>query len=133
MSSKILVSEEEYINRKKYLENKYNNSEYINKLINKKLSKLKVAEITNHNYGKLLEKADDDSGKKLIKNKSIGTKNWSIFRAKEYERYKNQMNKRDYTNFAKLAGYVWSQLTDEEKYDAVENGWGGDWTKVIIK
>lgn len=145
---KIVVSREQYNERKKYLEEKYNN-EYINSMIQKKLNKLKIeGEVPEvENKVEIIEPIKTDTSANRIKleerarkvpekvNKSIGTKNWSIFRSKEYGEYKKQVpqSEASYQHFAKLAGYVWSKLTEEEKFDVVENGWGGDWRKVVIK
>lgn len=142
--NKIKVSNEQYSERKKYLEKKYNN-EYLNKIISKKLSKLEVYDIgsnenliepikidTTENKNKLNERVTVKNEKP---NKSIGTMYWSIFRSKEYAEYKKQVPKgeQSYANFSKLAGYVWTSLDENEKYEAVNNGWGGDWSKVVIK
>lgn len=145
--SKIAVTRDQYNQRKKYLEEKYD-TEYVNKLIQKKLNKLNISdEEEEQDCKKLIEPIKIDTSENRLKlenrvgipvekiNKSIGTKNWSIFRSKEYGVYKKQIPKEEasYQHFAKLAGYVWSKLTDQEKFDAVENGWGGDWSKVVIK
>lgn len=147
MSKKIAVTKKQYEERKKYLHEKYNN-EYINKIINKKLNKLEIENSEkNSEVLPLIESIKIDTTENRAKlesragvsvektNKSIGTKNWSIFRSKEYAKYKQQMSKEEasYQHFAKLAGYVWSNLNDVEKFDVIENGWGGNWSKVVIK
>lgn len=143
MSSKIRVTSEQYKERKEYLEKKYN-KEYMDKIINKKLKKLEVAD--DNKVEELVEPITTDTEENRIKlnnrvgkvektNKSTGTMYWSVFRSKEYATYKKQVPKgeQSYTNFAKLAGYVWSGLDENERYDAINNGWGGDWSKVIIR
>lgn len=142
---KITVSREQYNDRKKYLEEKYNQN-YITNMINKKLDKLEVEDEPVESK-MLIEPVKIDNSENNLKlkeraglitkkpNKSVSTKNWSIFRSKEYGVYKKQVpaSEASYQHFAKLAGYVWSNLSEDEKFDTVENGWGGDWSKVIIK
>lgn len=141
MSGKIRVTSDQYNERKQYLEKKYNKT-YIDKLVAKKLQKLEVIDgtevliepintDTEENKNKLLNRVN-----KVEKvNKSTGTMYWSVFRSKEYATYKKQVPKgeQSYLNFSKLAGYVWSRLDENERYEAVNNGWGGDWSKVVIK
>ncbi len=142
MNSKIRVTNEQYKERKEYLEKKYN-KEYVDKIISKKLRKLEVTDGENINT---IEPIKTDTTENRVKlnervakvektNKSIGTMYWSVFRSKEYGVYKQQVPKAEqsYSNFSKLAGYVWSRLDENDKYEAVNNGWGGDWSKVVIR
>lgn len=59
------------------------------------------------------------------------TKGWAAFRSQEYQKYKVQVGaKGNYTEFLKLAGFVWSALSNEEKTICCEKGWNGDWSKI---
>lgn len=135
-----------------YLENKYKNPEAINRLIDKKVAKMigveakpknkleiptleptnKVGIPTLEPKKILVEKASGENNRNY---KSTGTAHWSIFRSREYAKYKEQTPKDQcsYFTFAKMAGYVWSILDQEERERAVNEGWGGDWSKVKIK